>query len=108
MKIHKNPLKTGPIVSTSGSLIHAIAVWIDDKLQIVAQMQRSCFKSSVILHTELDGIEIPPNSYLFTADTVGMYTNRAIRLLVARHITLVLPFEETDSEECRQSTIVSE
>ena len=75
MKVHKTPLKTRPIVSCSGSLLHALGVWVDDKLQIAARRQRSYFKSSLDLKKELTALNVPPNAYLFTADAVSMYTN---------------------------------
>ena len=76
MKVHKPPpLRTRPIVSCSGCLTQAIGVWVDDKLQIAATQQRSYFKSSFDLKKELNTLAIPPNSFLFIADAVSMYTN---------------------------------
>jgi len=75
MKVHKSPLKTRPIVSCSGSLLQALGIWADDKLQIAAKAQRSYFKSSYILRQDMQALEIPPNAFLFTADAVSMYTN---------------------------------
>ena len=75
MKVHKSPLKSRPIVSCSGSLLEAIGVWIDSQLKKVAQHQPSYFKSSYDLKQELLSLEIPPNTYIFTADARAMYTN---------------------------------
>lgn len=75
MKVHKTPLKTRPIVSCSGSLLHSLGVWVDSKLQIAAKKQRSYFKSSFDLKKILEPLEIPKNAYLFTADAEAMYTN---------------------------------
>ena len=75
MKVHKSPLKSRPIVSCSGSLLEGIGVWIDDKLKIAAREQPSYFKSSYDLKQELLSMDIPPNTYLFTADARAMYTN---------------------------------
>ena len=76
MKVHKTPpLRTRPIVSCSGCLTQAIGVWVDDKLQIAAQKQQSYFKSSFDLKQDLANLTIPPDSFLFTADAVSMYTN---------------------------------
>jgi hypothetical protein len=76
MKVHKPPpLRTRPIVSCSGCLTQAIGVWVDDKLQIAAKAQRSYFKSSFDLKKDLSALAIPPNSSLFIADAVSMYTN---------------------------------
>lgn len=75
MKVQKTPLKTRPIVSCSGSLLEALGVWVDDKLQPIARQQKSYFKSSFDLKLELSTLELPPNARLFTADAVSMYTN---------------------------------
>ena len=75
MKVHKTPLKTRPIVSCSGSLLFALGIWIDDKLQPVARQQKSYFKSSYILKQELLAMNLPPNATLFTSNAVSMYTS---------------------------------
>lgn len=75
MKVHKTPLKTHPIVSCSGSLLYGLGIWIDNKLQVAAQSQRSYFRSSFALKEELVSLSIPPGCHLFTADAVSMYTN---------------------------------
>jgi len=68
-------LKSRPIVSCPGSLLHPLGVWVDRKLQTVAQLQRSYFKNSFALKQQLLELELPPNARLFTADAVSMYTN---------------------------------
>ena len=75
MKVHKQPLKTRPIVSCSGSLLAALGVWVDDKLQKAARTQRSYFTSSFDLKKELSVLNLPPGYFLFTADAESMYTN---------------------------------
>jgi hypothetical protein len=75
MKVHKSPLKTRPIVSCSGTLLYYLGIWVDDKLQKFAKRQRSYFKSSFDLKTDLMAMELPPNATIFTADAVSMYTN---------------------------------
>jgi len=83
VKVHKTPLKTRPIVSCSGSLLYGLGVWLDDKLQKVAQQQKSYFKSSFDLKTDLVALQLPPDARLFSADAIAMYTNiptaRALR-----------------------------
>jgi hypothetical protein len=75
MKVHKTPLKTRPIVSCSGSLLFALGIWIDDKLQPVARRQKSYFKSSYVLKQQLLALRLPPDAMLFTSDAVSMYTS---------------------------------
>jgi hypothetical protein len=75
-KVHKLPLKTRPIVSCSGSLLHPLGIWVDSILQNVAQKQKSYFKSSFTLLKELNEMDnLPTSARLFTADAVSMYTN---------------------------------
>jgi hypothetical protein len=77
MKVHKEPLKTRPIVSFSGSLFHSLGVWVDTHLQAVAKTFATYLQSSFDLKTDLDTLlaNLPPNCRLFTADATSMYTN---------------------------------
>ena len=75
MNVHKTPLRSRPIVSCSGSLLHALGVWIDTKFQLVAAKQHTYFKSSFDLKQELLQLHLPPGARFFVADAVSMYTN---------------------------------
>ena len=68
-------LKSRPIVSCPGSLLHRLGVWVDRKLQEVAQRIVSYFKNTLELKKELLNLNLPRNARLFTADAVSMYTN---------------------------------
>jgi hypothetical protein len=89
MKIHKSQMKTRPILSLKGSLIHGLGLWANDKLHQYSTRQKSYFKSSIDLKTELVTMDVPPGARLFIADAVSMYTNintdRAIQF-VSQHI----------------------
>ena len=89
MKVHKSPMKTRPIVSCSGTLLYALGIWVDDKLQRVATRQKSYFKSSTALKNDIINIIVPIKGKLFTADAESMYTNidtkRAIPV-IARYL----------------------
>lgn len=74
-KIHKNPIKTRPVISGCGSLLHPLGHWIDEELQPIAKSMPSYFKSSFVLKEELISLRLPPNAVLFTADADSMYTN---------------------------------
>lgn len=74
-KIHKDPIGQRPVVSYSGSLLYGLAVWCDDKLQPLAQKQKSYIQSSLTLKEQLEALELPPNAVLYTADARAMYTN---------------------------------
>ena len=77
MKVHKTPLASRPIVSCSGTLLHSLGVWVDDKLQRIVVTQKSYFKSSAVLKQQLVTLQnIDDNRMrLFTADAMSMYTN---------------------------------
>ena len=70
-----NQLKSRPIVSGPGSLLHGRGVWVDRKLQEVAQNTISYFKNTLELKKQLLDLNLPTNTILFTADAVSMYTN---------------------------------
>ena len=75
MKVHKPTLSSRPIVSCSGSLLYALGVWVDLKLQRIAAQQHTFLKSSFDLKNELLDLHLPPTARFFTSDAVGMYTN---------------------------------
>jgi hypothetical protein len=75
IKIHKNAPKTRPIVSTSGSSLEPLGKWLDVQFQPIAASMRSYFKSSVDLKKEMESLDLPPGSLLFSADATSMYTN---------------------------------
>ena len=58
MKVHKSPLKTRPVVSCSGSLLHALGIWLDTALQPISTSLPSFIASSYDLKEALD--ELPP------------------------------------------------
>ena len=82
LKAHKlkpgdplSALKSRPIVSCPGSLLHPIGIWVDSHLQKIAKVQRSYFRNSYDLKQALTQLDLPPNARLFTADAISMYTN---------------------------------
>ena len=68
-------LKNCPIISCPGSILHGLSVWIDRKLQEVAQKTVSYFKNTLELKKQLLELHLLPNTCLFTANTMSMYTN---------------------------------
>lgn len=74
-KIHKEPIKTRPVISGCGSLLHALGHWIDEQLQPIARTMPGYFKSSYELKEDLIPLKLPPNAVIFTADATSMYTN---------------------------------
>ena len=74
-KVHKDPLKTRPVVSTCGCISYALGQWVDMMLQPMAQAQRSYFKDSFALKKLLNTYTPPANSSIFSFDAVSMYSN---------------------------------
>ena len=74
-KVHKNPLKTRPVVSYCGNLLHPSGHLITEWLQSLAKMHKSYFQDSFMLKKELELQEIPSNARLFICDATSMYTN---------------------------------
>ncbi len=75
-KIHKSPLKTRPIVSVSGSTLHALGRWVDCQLQPLMKTLPSFIASSWELKNSLTLLPpLPRNARLFTCNEAGMYTN---------------------------------
>ena len=64
-KVHKDPWATRPIVSCSGSLLHSLGLWVDSKLNAIAQTQRSYIKNSLTLKQRLLKLRLPPTTCLF-------------------------------------------
>ena len=59
-------LKSRPIVSCPGSLLHGLGIWVDRKLQDVAKTTISYFKNSLELKEQLTQLNLPPNARLFS------------------------------------------
>ena len=77
-------LKSRPIISCPGSLLHGLGVWVDSKLQEVAQKTISYFKNMLELNKRLLELHLATNTRLVTVDAVSMYTN------IPTHTTLNL------------------
>ena len=91
MKIHKSTTDTRPIISTSGSLLFSIGVWVDHHLQKLATIQPAYIESSRELKDELDSLVLPPNCSLFKEDTKAMYSNLCTEKRPLRHSTIFTP-----------------
>ena len=95
-------LKSCPIVSCTGSLIHQLGNWTDRKLQSLAKQQISYFRNSFDLRQDLCSIQYPTTAQLFTADAVSMYTNiptNTAIMLIARHLRKNIPEERPKQNE---------
>ena len=90
-------LKSQPIITCPGSLLHPLGIWTDHKLQKLAKQQVSYFCNSYNLHQDLCTTQYHPMVQLFTADAVSMYTNiptNTAIMLIAKYI------RKSVSEEC--------
>eukprot|EP00957_Ditylum_brightwellii_P120418 9187958-Ditylum_brightwellii.AAC.1 len=74
MKVHKDPWKTRPIVSYSGSLLHPLCIWVDHYLYQVAKDMPMYFKDSKTLKDKLMMLNLPPDARLLTSGATSMYT----------------------------------
>ena len=68
-------LKSRPIASCPGSLLHPLGMWVDRKLQRVSTTQPSYFRNTFDLRQALLQLQLPSNARTFTADAVSMCTN---------------------------------
>ena len=83
-------LKSRPIISCPGNLLHGLGVWVDSKLPEVAQKTISYFKNTLELKKQLLDLDLPPNACLITADAVSMYTNIPTHMalnLIGKYLT---------------------
>jgi hypothetical protein len=97
-KVHKSPLKTRPIVSTSGSILEGLGKWADRQLQPIGRATKAFIKSSADLLDKLKELpDLPPTAMLFTCDARSMHTNidtnstlETLRHLVLPHVLQAL------------------
>ena len=95
-------LKSRPIVSCPGSLLHPLGIWTDCMLQSLAKQQVSYFCNNYDLRQDLCSTQYPTTAQLFTADTVSMYTNiltNTAIMLIAKHIRKNIPKERPKQNE---------
>ena len=75
-KVHKTPWKTRPVISAVASVLEPMSRWIDVQLQRVIHLCPAYLADSWQLLRELKNLTcLPPDTRLFTADAVSMYTN---------------------------------
>jgi hypothetical protein len=74
-KIHKTPLKTRAIISSSGSLCSGIAKWLSVELKKIIRHMPYVATSSATVVKELQALDLTEHTRLFTMDAVSMYTN---------------------------------
>ena len=97
LKAHKlkrgqtvDQLKSRPIVSCPGSLLHDLGVWVDRKLQEVAQNTISYLKNTLELKKQPLDLNLPTNACLFTANAMSMYNNIPTHMalnLIGKYLT---------------------
>ena len=89
-------LKSRPIITCPGSLLHPLGIWTGRKLQTLAKQQVSYFCNSYDLHQDLCLTQYPTTAQHFTADAVSMYTNiptNTAIMLIAKYIRKSVPKE---------------
>ena len=89
-------LKSRPIVTCPGSLLHPLGIWTYRKLQTLAKQQVWYFRNSYDLRQDLCSTQYHLTAQLFTADAVSMYTNiptNTAIMLIAKYIRKSVPEE---------------
>lgn len=94
-KIHKNPLKTRPVISCVGSTMEIASKYLDYQLQRVVHLCPCYLKDSWQLLKQLKDLgPLPAGARLVTADAVSMYSNihtdhgvASVRAWLIRHST---------------------
>lgn len=92
-KVHKNPWKLQPVVSTVGATMEIMSKWLDFQLQKVVTLCPSYLRDSWQLLEEIKQLgPLPRGSKLVTADAVAMYPNidtdhglKVVRLWLYKH-----------------------
>ena len=75
-KVHKETLKTRPVVSCVNSIPQVLSVFLDYHLKRVVHLCPSYLRDSWQLLDDLKKLgPLPPGARLITADAVSMYTN---------------------------------
>jgi len=75
-KVHKETLKTRPVVSCSQSPLEIGSRWLDSKLQQVIHLCPAYTRDSQQLLLDMKSLgTFPVNSRLSTSDAISMYTN---------------------------------
>lgn len=74
-KVHKNPMKTRPIVSASGSIMYALSKWVDEELKKIVRQLPFTITSSTQLVNELHSLGSLPPLRFASSDATSMYTN---------------------------------
>ena len=75
-KVHKSPWKTRPVVSAVSSVPEGLSKWIDMHLQQVVHLCPAYLRDSWQLLRDLKALHsLPPDTVMYTADAVSMYTN---------------------------------
>jgi len=75
-KVHKETLKTRPVVSCSQSPLEIGSRWLDSKLQQVIHLCPAYTRDSQQLLLDIKSLgTLPVNSRLSTSDAISMYTN---------------------------------
>ena len=86
LKVHKDPIKMRPIVVGVATVMNCWSTWLSYWLHKLTPLLLTYIRDTSHIVQELHTIHnLPPNAYVFTADTVLMYntinTNHAIEVI---------------------------
>jgi hypothetical protein len=100
-EVHKSPLKTRPIISISGSLLHGPGRWVDGELQQIVCHIPFVIRSSFLLVKEMQMRSFDKRAGFFTADAVSMYT----KIDTAHSLRSISDFLLNDPEICELAEV---
>jgi hypothetical protein len=75
IKLHNTPISGRPVCLDCCSLPHALGQWVDKTLQPIVQDQALYIKNSAEFKSEMEQLDLPINTSLFTYDAAAMYPN---------------------------------
>ena len=81
-KIHKDPLRVRPIVSSSGGPTSRVSGYLDTLLQPHAVSPESYIKNSSDIICYLQHLEVPESSLLASLDIESLYTNISHKMAI--------------------------
>ena len=72
-KLHKTPVVGRPICSYNGFIFEHTSIWLHHKLYPILQSQKQHLRDSLSLIRDIETLQLPPDTWLFTFDVESLY-----------------------------------